>query len=393
MGYAMRVLIITKIFPNRHNGSYASYNRHQFRELSRLCDVQLFALWPQYPGRATVERWRGGADAQVPPASDTIDGMYVEHPRVWYLPRVGAPLAGVSYLLSLLPRVWSRRHDIDVVMGSFAYPDGFAAVGLARLLGKPAVIKLHGSDVNVVSERRLLRPGLRYALSGARRVVANNRKILTKAIAFGAAADSVRWVPNGIDGDVFFARDKREARARLKLPLEGKRILYVGRMVATKGLWELLDAMAVLAGEEPAVHLDMVGTGALVGELAAAAKERALAVTFYGDQPAERVAQHIAAADVVTLPSYAEGMPNTVVEALACGRPVVATDVGGVPTLLKEPCQGELVAPRDAELLAAALARVVANNYPAEQVTSASTSITWKESAAALHRVIVEASL
>ena len=387
----MRVLIITKIFPNRHDPSYASYNRHQFRELSRLCDVQLLALCPQYPAAAHIDRLRGITPAPRPPDRDIIDGMAVEHPRVLYLPKVGAPVAGLTYLLSLLPRVLPRRNQFDVVLGSFAYPDGWAAVALAQLLRKPAVVKLHGSDVNVVSRQPLLRPGLKFALRGARRVVANNQKILDKAVRFGADPQHVRLVPNGLDSQVFYPRSRLAARQQLGVAEPCKRILYVGRMVATKGLWELLDAVEALATTSPRLRVDMVGDGAARAELEAAAERRRLPMTFHGDSPPERVAVFLAAADVVTLPSYAEGMPNTVVEALACGRPVVATDVGGIPTLVTEPCQGELVPPKDAAALAAALARVVAANYSAEEVASARTFPNWEQSAAALHRAILEA--
>src|SRR5438874_1332523 len=112
----MRVLCVTKIFPNALEPELAPYNRHQFRELGRLCEVKVLALVPWYPGAGLGAR---GRERGRIPAEEKIDGLAVAHPRVLYVPRLGQ-LSGPLYAASLLPRVLGLRGHVDVVLGAFA---------------------------------------------------------------------------------------------------------------------------------------------------------------------------------------------------------------------------------------------------------------------------------
>ena len=155
----MRVLILTKIFPNRAEPRSSPFNRQQFAALSRLCDAEILATIPWFPGASAFARWSRAGRLLDVPDSEIIEGITVRHPRYVFLPKVHA-VAGPLYAASLARAAMKYDGRVDVVLGSWAYPDGFAAVALARLLGVPAVIKLHGSDMNVVAElagpRRLL---------------------------------------------------------------------------------------------------------------------------------------------------------------------------------------------------------------------------------------------
>ena len=135
-------------------------------------------------------------------------------------------------------------------------------------------------------------------------------------------------------------------------------MLFVGRLDTTKGIVELLDAFASLATRRPNLRLAYVGDGPGGGHLRRKAKHLALEdrITLTGACSSQKVAQWLAAANVLALPSYNEGCPNVVIEALSCGRPVIATNVGGIPELVNEE-SGILVAPRDSRALAAPLKR------------------------------------
>src|SRR6185503_6166198 len=137
----MRVLIVTKIFPNRVEPLSSPFNRRQFVALSKLCDVEILATIPWFPGAFAFRRWSSAARLSAVPASDFIEGVSVRHPRYLLLPRIGHAVAGPLYAASLAASVLRYRGHTDVVLGSWAYPDGFAAVVLAELLGVPAVIK------------------------------------------------------------------------------------------------------------------------------------------------------------------------------------------------------------------------------------------------------------
>src|SRR5262245_48288858 len=160
----MRVLIITTIFPNALEPLSSPFNRQQFAELGKLCQVEVLATIPWFPGARAFSRWSAAGRLAGVPASDTIAGLPVLHPRTLFVPRVGHGVAAALYAASLLPSLLARRGRFDVVLGSWAYPDGAAAIALASLLGVPCVVKLHGSDINVVSKLAGPRANLRWAL-------------------------------------------------------------------------------------------------------------------------------------------------------------------------------------------------------------------------------------
>ena len=148
----MRVLAITKIFPNAAEPLSAPFNRQQFAELAKLCDLDVMATIPWYPGAGLFAKWSSAGKLARVPQRDTIAGIAVTHPRTLFVPRLAHITWGPLYAASIAPIVLPRRGKVDVVLGSWAYPDGFAAVIAARVLGVPAVVKLHGSDINLIAK-------------------------------------------------------------------------------------------------------------------------------------------------------------------------------------------------------------------------------------------------
>ena len=180
---------------------------------------------------------------------------------------------------------------------------------------------------------------------------------------YGADPERIRAIPNGCDAALFHPGDRRAAREALGLPQDDEIVLEVGRLVPEKGLRELLHATRRLAATRPGVRVVFVGDGPMQAELAAALiAEPALPLQLAGSQAPAQVAQWMVASDLVTLPSYSEGHPNVLVEALACGRPVVATPVGGIPEVV-DAASGLLVPARDADALAEALAQALDRDW------------------------------
>lgn len=385
----MRVLAITKIFPNAAEPLSSPFNRQQFAALGRRCDLEVLATVPWFPGRALLSR--GASNGTAIPAREVIDGLAVRHPRTLYLPRIGHSLAGLLYAASVLPDALAYRGRIDVVLGSWAYPDGCAAVALARVLGVPAVVKLHGSDINVVGRM----PGPRWilgsALPRAARVVAVSRALAGEAAELGVPRERIAVVYNGIDAELFHPRDRAAARRELGLPADRPILLYVGHLKETKGVLDLLTAFTELAARDPMPVLAVVGDGPDAGAVRSAAAALGDRVRLPGARPLPEIPTWMAACDALVLPSWNEGTPNVVLEALSCGRRVVATAVGGTPDLLDSDRLGELVPPRDPPALAAALGRAAHGAYDPRAVAAAGARGSWDDSAAALHEVLAGA--
>jgi glycosyltransferase involved in cell wall biosynthesis len=319
------------------------------------------------------------------PCSWRAGELEVRHPRVLLVPKLTS-LHGPLYAGSLAAHAAARRGHVDVVLGSFAYPDGVAALLLAKGLGVPAVMKLHGGDMNVAARAPAPARWLRWAMPRLARVVAVSRALADEAARFGVPRERIAVVENGVAKDLFHPRDRTAARTELGLPAEGKSLLFVGRLERRKGIFELVEAMR--DGRLEGVRLVLIGDGedgAEVRRLAAAFGDR---WTFAGPQSHEGVARHVAACDALVLPSHAEGTPNAVVEALSAGRRVVATRVGGIPAVVHAPELGELVPASDPAALADAIARVVWAPYDPEEVARLGGRHDWDESGAALFDVL-----
>lgn len=381
MDRRLRVLVITNLFPNRADPGFAPFNRQQFHALSAHDDVDVWAVIPWRFGRSTSR----GKTKDVP-TFEEIEGLPVRHPR--YLAIPGVPSLNAANLAArLLPRLL-RGPRPEVILAAYAYPDGCAGVLLGQALGIKVVVKCHGSDLNRVPEDLAARLQLRALLPRADRVMVVSQKLGEAAQALGVPAQKLALIYNGVDKERFAIRDKGEARRTLGLGADQEVVLYVGHLAEHKGAADLVAALPSLVAQRPKVQVVFVGDGPLKARLQAQASPHLLVV---GRVPHAEVPRYLAAADLLCLPSWDEGLPNVVREAHAAGRPVVATRVGGIPEAVHDPLLGRLVEPRQPEALAQALAAQLAG-APAspEQILAHAQITSWPESGRQLHQLLLD---
>lgn len=344
----MRLLIVTSQFPIAGEPNRGRPIHQTVRELSKLADVRVLSPVARYPrwARPRSYLFRASDPAHTLPDCDV---RYVEYPA---LPLLTRPFNG--WLCARTLHAPLREFAPDVVLSYWLYPDAFGAMRAARCARLPLVVGARGSDLRVrdAVSRRLTRP----VLHAAKRILVVSEDLGRVAERdYDADPARIRAIPNGCDATIFHPRDRSDARAALGIDADAELVVYVGRLVPEKGLRELLGAMATLAAQRPKLQLALVGEGPMRAELdAKVAADPTLRVHLPGAQGPHEVARWMAASDLVTLPSYSEGHPNVLVEALACGRPVVATPVGGIPEVVDADC-GLLVAARDSVALAAGL--------------------------------------
>jgi len=273
-----------------------------------------------------------------------------------------------------------RESTPHVACNFWLYPEGFATVAVARRLGIPAIVGSIGSDLNRIPDpaSKWL---TRLAMQRASFVVTKSEHLRQQAIQMGINGRKVRTVRNGCDPSVFHLADRSAARAKLAVDDDAKLVLFVGRLDAKKGIVELLEAFVSLACRRPSLRLAYIGDGPGGEQLRSKARDFALQdrIILIGACPSQRVAQWLAAANVLALPSYNEGYPNVVIEALSCGRPVIATNVGGILELVNEQ-SGILVAPRDSRALADAIETALERNWD-ERLISEQFRRSWDEAA------------
>jgi glycosyltransferase involved in cell wall biosynthesis len=267
-----------------------------------------------------------------------------------------SPLVLGAYAAACLAAVLEdvRTRSSEMILCHWVLPSGPPAAAAAVLLGVPLVLVAHGSDVNRYA-RGALGLAARAACAAARRVVAVSEPLRATLVQrLGVARERTAVVPMGV-GEPFTTQlpARREAREALALAADDRVVFFAGDLVPEKGVPELLEAWETLARRAIRVKL-VLGGGGPLREPAGRVRGPSQAV-FLGPIPQVELARWYRAADLFVLPSRSEGSPVTVMEALACGLPVVASRVGGIPDLVEDGATGWLVPPGDADALAAAL--------------------------------------
>jgi glycosyltransferase involved in cell wall biosynthesis len=252
----------------------------------------------------------------------------------------------------------------------FLYPTAYAALQIGKALSVPVVARTMGSDINMIGDP-ISAMHTRTVLREADFLVMVSDDLRRKAEAMGASPQKIRTIVNGCDVSVFHLSDRLEARKKLHIDPAAEAAVYLGRIDVKKGLRELVDAAAALHAQRPHLHVYLIGKGpdSPLIERAIQAHSAAHYIHAMPDCPFDDVPVWMAAADLVTLPSYMEGCPNVVLEALACGRPVVATNVGGIPEIMSDEC-GRLVPARNSDQLALALASVLDRTWDAKAISA-----------------------
>ncbi len=362
----MRILAVSNLFPNPFKPQLAVFNRRQFKALANEHEVKVIA--PIAWSDELAARWAGkptlpGDRRQV------VDGMEVRHPRYIFSPKILRRFYGHFYLWSIR-RTFARavaEFRPDLVYATWAYPDGWAAVTLAHQARLPVVVKVHGSDILLLANQGGRRRGTVEALCRAEAVIAVSQDLAQRVVELGVEPAKVHLVYNGVDTTLFYPGSREESRRRLGLPVEGKMILFIGNLFPVKGIDVLVQACARLTkqGEEFTCHL--IGQGHLEGELKRQIEALGLTnrIRMHGSVANERLPDWYRSANVFALPSRSEGVPNVLLEAMACGIPFVASRVGGIPEIA-ERGRSELVPANDATALAEALCKALKDDRAPE---------------------------
>lgn len=349
----MRILLLNYEFPPLGGGA-ATASAEIAKHLARR-GVEVAVLTSHFKGLPRKEERDGYTIYRVPAMRRKMDRCSV--------PQMGAYIAGAA--LPALRLASSFKPDLMHVF--FGMPTGPVGLLVNRLKGVPYLLSLRGDDVpgrqegSLAFAHRMMRPLTRRVWSGASKLVVNGEGLHERAKATlpGAVID---LVPNGIDLDLFHPGDKV---ATGQADRSTVRLLFVGRLHSQKGLSHLLQALAHLGSTaQQRLQLDLVGSGPAEEELRALAGRLGLTrrVRFHNWAPRSEIACFYQEADLFVFPSYEEGMPNVVLEAMACGLPVIASDIPGVRGLVHDRVNGLLVPPADSLALARALNVLIADD-------------------------------
>lgn len=349
------------------------FNRQVFGALAQNCDVRVVSPLPWWT------RLRRPKELFVAPQDDST-GIAASYPVYWTLPRISPGLHGDAMYASLRGSVGRLRRSFpfDVILAAWAYPDAYAAARMAQDYGCPVVTKLMGSDINDLASRPGIRDQVRWTLEQSSRVVAVSYALRDRVLEMGIAGDRVSVQHNGVNGALFTLRDPKAVRAELGLPTDRKLILYVGNFRTVKGTDVLIEAMGELSRRRGDADLLLVGSGDLEDGLRARVRELGIEkrVRFCGRRLHTEIPSWISACDAFCLPSRNEGCPNVILEALASGKPVVASRVGGIPELLNRD-NGILTPSEDPAALAQGLDDALTRSWDPSALRQSVEYLSW----------------
>jgi glycosyltransferase involved in cell wall biosynthesis len=336
----LRVLTFTSLYPNAEQPRHGLFVAERLRHLRASGRVQatVVAPVPWFPSRSPrFGRYAGYARV---PACEEQEGMSVHHPRWLAIPKIGMSAAPALMAAGARASVEALRERVDLIDAHYFYPDGVAAVALGRRLRKPVVVTARGTDLNAIAEQALPRRQIRDAARAAAGLVTVSEALRDRLVELGVERGEVHVLRNGVDLARFAPAADRDA-IRSRLGVSGAVLLAVGNLVPEKDHALAIAALAKL----PEATLLIAGDGPLRAELEQRAVRACVAsrVRFIGGVAQGALVEYYNAADALVLTSRREGMPNVVLEALACGTPVVATRVGGVPEVVSADVAGRLV--------------------------------------------------
>lgn len=363
----MKLLTFSTLYPNAEQPNHGIFVETRLRYLiaSGKATSRVVAPVPWFP--STDPKYGPYAQFARVARHEERNGLSVEHPRYLVVPRIGmnvTPFLLAQSAKKTIGRILDEGYDFDAIDAHYFYPDGVAAIMLGKYFKKPVVITARGTDINLIPQFALPRKMIMWAAERANAIVTVCNALKDEITGLGVANQNIVALRNGVDLQRFQPHDRAAARAALGI--DGFTILSVGLLDPRKGHDIPIRALAEL----PDVRLMIAGSGPDLKKLQdlAAASGVADRVSFLGPIAQTALAQYYNAADVLVLASSREGWANVLLESMACGTPVIASNVWGTPEVVAAPEAGLLMQERTPASLAASV-RLLRANYPDHQAT------------------------
>lgn len=377
-----KILIITNIFPDKNHLYRGIFIKEQIDQLKDKYEIKVLFPIPYLSifFEFIYRIFTGKKLGITLKLSKQQLGYTVEKVYYLYIPYISHFLKLLSLYISTISAKWQP----DFLLTYYVLEHGYLATKLGQLLNKPAVIYAIGSDINcffyqhIPIGQRIKDRGVQ-ALNNCQKVIAASNDLKKKIIKLGIESSKIEVVPFGVDQKIFYPVPQKQTRQDLNLSLRSKIILYIGSLALSKGLFYLIQAFRKVKDKLPNTQLILIGEGSDKSTLLCLTKTLNLRrdVRFYGSKPHKEINLWIAGADIVCLPSFSEGMPLVIKEALCCGKPVVATKIGGVMEVIKRSDIGFLVEPKNSRQLADVLIEGLKKQWDKKKIIASGELFAW----------------
>ena len=391
----MKILVFTYLFPNLVNPEFGIFVLNRLKAVSEYCDLIIINPVPWFPFCEKFSRYQNFNEI---PKKEIIQGIEVFHPRFFIVPKYLKFFDSISYFFSvfhLTKRIY-KNFKFDLIDLHWTYPDILAGTILSRYFNKRLVVNVRGkSALNIFpipegnqyyKEKSLRAIILGKLLPKADAIVTLSEELKTECINLGVLSEKIEVIQNGVNTSKFYYMDQKECRKKLTLPAERKIILSVGNLIFGKGFDRIIRALHFLIKKYPDILYCIAGSRGAAGDytetLNKLIKTKGLNeyIFFAGQINHDAIAAWYNAADVFCLSSRSEGCPNVLMEALACGCPCVASDVGDVSNIVKYKFMGKVV-DNSQEALKNGLVEVLAEKYDRKEIAAYMKENTWDKCA------------
>lgn len=338
----IKVLTFSTLFPHSAKPHNGIFTETALKDLNRTGCIEsvVVAPVPWFPFRnARFGKYSVYARA---PKEEVRIGVRVLHPRYFLPPKIGmnfAPFLLAAGVRGTLRKLIDEGFDFDVIDAHYFYPDGVAATILGKYFGKPVVISALGTDINVIPEFFFPRKMIQWAGKQAFAMISVCEALKQEMVKRGMTEHKINVLRNGVDLSLFYPVDRQATRERLGI--SGFTVLSVGNLVPGKGHSHAISALSLM----PDVNLLIAGSGPDEQKLKGLAVAAGVAdrVKFLGALPQETLRDYYGSCDALVLASSREGWANVLLESMACGTPVVASDVGGTSEVVRSEVAGVLM--------------------------------------------------
>jgi glycosyltransferase involved in cell wall biosynthesis len=381
-----RLLVLSSLFPSAAQPNAGLFIRERMFRVGKHRPLVVVAPQPWFPLQGLIRLWRPHFRPMAP-RFEIMQGVEVHRPRFLCFPgllkRLDGPLMALGAFFTVRRLV--SKHRLNLLDAHFGHPDGHAGALLARWLRLPMVLTLRGKEDRQARTR--LRAPLQRAVQAADRVVTVSDALRQVALSLGAAPERATVIGNGIDLSKFQPMARDDARRRFKLPPQARVLVSVGTLVERKGFHRVIGCLPALLARHADLHFLVVGGAGPEGDigvrLRAQVEELGLSdrVHFVGPVAPAELKWPLSAADIFVLATAYEGWANVFLEAMACGLPVVSTQVGGNAQVVCEPALGTLVpfvADGDQAELTRALDEALVRTWNREHILAYAQSNAWE---------------
>jgi glycosyltransferase involved in cell wall biosynthesis len=383
----MKLLTYSTLYPNNVKKNNGVFVEQRLRKLLRLghIDSRVVAPIPWFPFKSN--KFGEYAKFALVSRQEKRNTIPIFHPRYFLIPKIGmslAPLLLAIGTLPLLKKLIKEGFNFELIDAHYFYPDGVAAVILGKLLKKPVIITARGTDINLIPNYFLPKKMILWAAKNSKANITVCQALKDELITIGAEPDKIQVLRNGVDLDFFVPIDRDKTRKSFNL--KRRTLLSVGFLIERKGHHLVIEAMRDL----PEFDLLIVGDGPEFSNLKNLINILGLSdrVRLLGSVPQQHLVEIYNAADTLVLASSREGWANVLLESMACGTPVVATNIWGTPEVIQKPEAGILIQERTAKGIVEAITTLFACYPDRNNTRKYAEGFSWQETVDNLFQLI-----